>query len=889
MPMPEWLGEAARRSRMLFSRRERFYRDMDEEMRLHRDLRAQEIEAEGASAEEARYAAQRRFGNSLRLREEMDQAWGWMWIDNLRQDLRHGWRMLRRSPLFTLIVVLTLGLGIGANTAIFSVIYAVLLRPLPYPHPEQLVNIFETNLRQGIKAAGCSYQDFQELQRSGIFTSAAGAQRHDLTLTGIGGPAVVTTVSLTPSIFPLLNATPLEGRYLLPADGKKGSAPTVVLSEGLWRTRFGANPDLLGHSIRLDQKGFTVVGIMPAGFRVPLLGDDQQIWIPLVHDPLFGSWIPNRGLHWLRVVGRLPAGASLPKTQSKAEAVSRALAREFPAENSGWAARVLPLRGSIVEDVRTPLLVLLGIAGLVLLLACVNIANLLLARATSRAREMALRHVFGAERGRIVRQLLTESAILGLLGAILGVVLAYGAAHILVSLLPSDFPAAQHVQLNAWVLGYALLISLAASLGFGLAPALLTANSSLQANLKEGSSRSGSNRGRLRMRGLLTRAQIAMAMVLVAGAGLLVRSLVRMTSVNPGFNAAHLVKAEISLPRYQYTTPQQWSQFAKTLLERTQAQPGLNESALGVPLPVADSSVNLRFSIARHAAPAPGAAQSADYVSVSPKYFRVMGIPLLRGRTFSASDSPMAARVAIVSESFARRYFPGENPLGQKLVFGFPLSSNSAREIVGVVGDVRDARLNQEPGPMMYVPFAQAPFWGGELVVKSRLSRAAVVKTIHQVVASIDPELPVTDVASMPDILTDSVSQPRVRTWLVCTFGVLAVLLAVAGVFGVVSYSVASRSQEFGVRSSLGASPASIRNMILKEGLWLASAGLAAGVVAALGLARFLKGELYGVATYDPITFAAGAALLAAAALAACYIPARRAMRVDPMVALRYE
>jgi predicted permease len=884
------LVEMLRRSSRLFSRREAFDREMEEEMSLHRELRAREIRDEGEiDSENARNAAQRKFGNTLHVREEIHRAWGWTWIDDLGQDLLYAFRLLRKAPGFTLMVVVTLALGIGANTAIFSVVNAVLLQALPYTRADQLVSIFESNLHEGVTATGCSYQDLKELRDSGVFADVAGVQRHDLTLTDAGDPTVVSTVVVTPEIFSVLNVPPLAGRYLFSDDEKTGAAPVVVLSEGLWRNRFGADPGLVGRSIHLDQQGYTVVGIMPAGFRVPVFGAHQEIWIPLAQDPLFGSWLPRPGGHWLRVVGRLKPGTSLATVRPQTDAVTQRLAEEYPEQNAGWNIKLAPLQTVIVGEIKTPLLVLLGAVGLVLLLACVNIANLLLARSTFRTREVALRQAFGAGRARIVRQFLTESAVLGLMGAVLGVVIAWFSLHALSSLLPADAPAARPVQLDASVLGFSLLLSLLASVGFGLAPALFTAHSNVQGNLKQGSAQAGSDKGRLRLRNFLTGAEIALAMVIVVAAGLLVRSLIRMTEVDPGFQPEHLLKAEVSLPRYQYKTPQQWSAFSDALLQRIQAQPGMENTAVAVPLPIANGFVNLTFVLPDHAPLPPGESNSADYVSVTPKYFAVMGIPLLRGRLFITDDSISSPRVALISESFARRYFRNENPVGKKITFGFPPDVNITREIVGVVGNVRDVGLTQEPGPMMYVPFSQAPFWGGVLVVKSTLPASAVAGAIRQMVASIDKNLPVTDIETMPSVLDASVAQPRFRTWLLSAFGVVALLLAAAGIYGVVSYSVASRTREFGVRASLGASPGSIAKLVLKEGIALAAAGLAAGLCAAVVLGRFFRSELYGVGAYDPITFVVSVAVLLAVAMAACYIPARRAMRVDPMVALRHE
>ena len=882
-----WVYTIPLRLRSLFQRQETD-QELNEELSYHIQRKTEEYVSKGMSAADARRAALIEMGGIDKVTEQCRSARRVSALQDFVQDVHYTLRLIRKSPGFAAVVILTLALGIGANTAVFSVVYAVLLRSLPFPYSEKLVGIFQTNEHEAVKERGTSYRDLQALQESGVFTAVAGTTRHNLTLTGAGDPTVVTTVGVTPQMFPVLDIAPLAGRYLLPDDENQGAAPVVVLSEGLWRTRFAANPNVVGRSINLDQRAFTIVGIMPATFRVPIFGPHQEIWIPVSQDPLFSTFIPKPGQHFLGVIGRIHEDSTLLSAQSQADAVSARLASQFPQESAGWRIRLVPLQQAIVQDLRTPLLVLLGAVGFVLLLACVNIANLLLARASSRTREIALRQALGAARTRIIRQLLTESAVLGSIGAILGVALAYGTAQALISLLPSNAPGIETVRVDGWALAFAILIALAAITGFGLAPALLAARSDMQRDLKEGAGQSGSSGGRVRARSFLVGAEIALAMVLVVAAGLLVRSLASMTSIDPGFQTAHLLKAEVSLPRYQYSTPQQWTAFSHTLMERIQAQPGLKESALAVPLPLANPPATVKFSIADHPS-APGMPNTADFVSASPDYFRVMGIPLLRGRIFTAHDSASSPLVTIISDSLARSYFRDENPIGKRLVFSFGPNPPMAREIVGVVAGVRDAGLAKEPGPMMYVPFDQVPFWGGELVVKSSLAPSAIVSSIRQVVASIDKDLPVTDIASMPDVLDESVAQTKFRTWLLGVFGVVALLLAAAGVFGVVSYSVASRTREFGVRAALGASPAAIGKTVLSQGVGLAVMGLGVGMAAAFGLTRFLRGELYGVAPYDPVTFAVSGAVLLGVALLACLIPAWRAMWIDPMITLRCE
>jgi putative ABC transport system permease protein len=864
--------------------------DFEHELETHLEMLTDENARRGMAPEEARRTARIRLGGLTQLKETNRELQGLPALETFLQDTRFAFRMLRKNPGFTGVAVLTLALGIGANTAIFSVVYAVLLKPLPYAKSDQLYNVFEVQPQDGITGTGWSYANFADLRaQNRIFSEMAGSQKHQLTLTGRGEPSVVNTSVVTPELFSLFGEQPLAGRLLFSEDGKPGAPPVVILSENLWRGVFGADPKIIGSSINLDQRSFTVVGIMPAAFRFPFLTKSEQLWIPLVQDPLFGSWMPRRGGHWLQVTGRLKPGVSMAQAQAELNAISARSAKEFPAENGGWQIRMVPLQTMVVGSVKSPLLVLLGAAGLVLLIACANIANLLLTRATSRAREIAVRTTLGAGRRRIVRQLLSETAVLGLLGGLTGIALAYWGVQGLSSLLPPTVPQVNAIRVDNVALGFALLLSLIASGIFGLAPALFATTSNLQASLREGGGRSGESRNRRRARSFLAAGEIALATVLLVAAGLLLRSFAKLMSVSPGFDVQHIVKADISLPRFQYSTPQQWTAFSDELLARIQAEPGLQDSAVAVPRPIADGTINLGFDIVGTPPSSAGTSRTANYVSVSPEYLRVMEIPLLAGRFFNKHDVPSAARVSVISQAMARLYFPNQDPLGKRLVFGFPPDGGVVREIVGIVGDVRDVALGQDPGPMMYVPFAQAPFWGANVVVRSALSPSSVATAIRQQVRKMDKELPVTDVAMMPDIVEASLSQPRSRTFLLGLFAAMALVLAATGIFGVISYSVSCRTNEMGIRVALGASRGAILWMVLRETLVLTFVGLALGVPSALAASRLVGHMLFGVSTNDPATLAVVACALAAVAALAGYVPARRAMRVDPMVALRYE
>ena len=864
--------------------------DFANELDSHLDMLADENIRRGMPPEEARRAARIKLGGVTQLKETNRELRSLPVIETFLQDARYAFRMLRKNPGFTAVAVLTLALGIGANTAIFSVVYAVLLKPLPYANPNQLVSAFQANTQEGVPEDGTSYPNFEEWRaQNHVFSDLSTINFHQLTLTGSGEPSVVNTCVVTPQHFALLDVKPLQGRIFYLDDGKQGAPPIVILSENLWRGTLGADPKIVGSSITLDKRPFTVVGIMPAAFRSPFINNAQDVWIPLVQDPLFGSWMARRGGHWLPVFGRLKPGVSLAQAQAEMDTISERLASEFPAENKGWTVRLVPMQKEIVGDVRTALLVLLGAVGLVLLIACANIANLLLTRATSRSKEIAVRTALGAGRSRIIRQLLSETAVLGLLGGVVGIALAYWGVRALSSLLPDNLPQLNAIRVDNFVLIFALALSAIASVAFGLVPALFVSKSDIQASLREGSSRSGESGNRRRARSFLAAAEIALAMVLLVAAGLLLRSFSKLTSVSPGFDAQHIVKAEVSLPQFQYSKPQQWTAFSDQLLAGIQAQPGLQDSAIAIPVPIADGFINLGFEIVGVPPASSSDSRLANYVSVSPNYFRVMGIPLLSGRLFNQQDIADAPRVTLISKALAQRYFPNQDPIGKHLNFGFPPNGDVSREIIGIVGDVRDKSLGDAPAPMMYVPFSQAPFWGANLVVKSTLSTSAVATSIRQQVQKIDKDLPVTDVEKLPDLLDASVSQQRFRTFLLGLFAAMALILAATGIFGVISYSVSRRTNEIGIRVALGASRSTILRMILRETLILAAVGLAVGLPCALAASHLIGHMLFGVSANDPLTLAAVAFALAAVAALAGFVPARRAMQVDPMVALRHE
>ncbi|HJW15434.1 MAG TPA: ABC transporter permease, partial [Thermoanaerobaculia bacterium] len=661
-------------------------------------------------------------------------------INSIR-DLRFAARTLRNSPGFTAIVLTTIALGIGANTAIFSVINAVLLRPLPYARPEQLVAAFQTLPSQGISSNGVSYLNFSDWAAQAHSFGELGAIRmHDFTLTGQGEPALVAAGTVTSNVFALLGSTPLFGRGLVPSDDAPDAAPVAVLTERLWRERFGADPAVLGKTVHLDQQPFTVAGVMPALFKTPPNVPPAELWTPLSKDPVFEDLRQKRGGHYLTIVGRLKDGVSIAGAQAELATIAQGLARQYPKENEGWGVRLVPLSESLVSGVRTALLLLLGAVGFVFLIACANVANLLLARTSARAREFAIRTALGAGRSTLIAQSLTECLLLGLVGGGLGLALAFAATGALRAWLPAELPRVGEIGIDAGVLRFSFLASLVSAAVFGLAPALAASGASLPGALKEGSAGAGNSRGKKRLRNTIVAAETALAFVLLVGAGLLAKSFVRLQSVPLGFDPSRILTAGMSLPRTQYSKPEEWLGFYTTLVERLEARPGVEGVAASLPLPLYGAGMNFAFKIEGRAETS-GSDLAANYTAATSSYFRLLKIGLLQGRLLTEQDGAGSPKVCVISQTFARRHFPGANPIGQRLVFGF--KQNVPHEIVGVVADVRRDGLGVVSRPEMYVPFAQEPWWAAYVVIRTSGDPMRLAAVLRNEVRGLDPTLPI--------------------------------------------------------------------------------------------------------------------------------------------------
>jgi len=806
---------------------------------------------------------------------------------NVWQDLRYAFRLLAKSPGFTVLAVITLGLGIGANTAIFTVVNAVLLRPLEFRDPSRLVIAAEKSNFPTVSTSYQNYVDWRDQSHS--FESLEATRGATITLTGDGEPERLNVRMATAPIFPLLGVNAVLGRTFLAEEDRAGGAPVVLLSHGLWQRRFGGSRGVIGKPVTLDSQPYTVVGVLPSGFE---LLQPADVFLPFT--PWAKSLPDDRNWHpGIIVIGRLKEGVSREQARTEMVAITKRLEEQYPLYNTGTSADVVGLQEQLVKNVRPALLLLLGAVAAVLLIACVNIANLLLARAASRGREVAIRTSLGASRWRVTRQLLTESILLSLGGGIFGLLLANAALGPLVKLSATTLPAVFTVGLDRWVLVFTLGVALLTGLLFGIVPALRTAKLDLRETLNEGSRGSTAGPGQHRIRGALVATEIALAMLLLVGAGLLLRSFSRLQDVPPGFQADHLFVADIPLSQTAYAKPEQRYEFFDRLVERARSLPGVRSAGAASFLPVSGGGSVIHFNIVGKPPKSPHDFIAAGYRAVTPKYFETLGMPLEQGRFFTAADNDKAPAVVVINATMARTFFPGENPLGKHLQLGATFEPDvPAMEVVGVVGDVRQG-LGVDPQTEMYLPYRQAdkllPVFQLSMVLRTAADPLLQASALRSALAEIDPNQPLVKVRTMEENMAATVAQPRFRTWLIGIFAAVALVLAGVGVYGVMSYTVTQRTNEIGIRVALGAQPEDVFRIVVGEGLRLALLGVGAGIAAALALTRLLQSFLFGISAYDPLTFGGVALLLTLVALAACFFPAHRATLVDPMIALRYE
>ena len=862
-------------------------RELAAELESHLAMHVEDNLRAGMTAEEARRQALIKLGGVAQVAERCRDRRGVPLLENLVRDLRFGARTLRRNPVFTAVAVLTLGLGIGANTAIFSVINAVLLRPLPFPRPGDLVLVWATNAETGNTEDVATYPDFADWKaRSRSFERLAAFTTRGMTIAGGDQAEMAEAVQATPGLLETLGVSPALGRTFRPDDGEIGAPRVALLSDSLWKRDFGGRADVLGRTIRANEEDYTIVGVLPADYGFSFSsGPLEQIYVPLVRDP-------SRGHGFLWVLGRLRPRVSIRTAQAEMNLIADSLARQYPKTNRGGGARIVPLVDALARDGRTGLVILLGVVTLVLLIACTNVANLMLARGAARRRELALRATLGAGRARLLQQSVIESVLLAVAGGALGLLLANWTARLLVRLLAQSFqiPRLESTSTDLRVLGFALLLSLATGLLFGAAFTPGAASRNLAAGLREAGRTAAGGLGGRRLRALLVVTEIALALVLLASAGLLLKNLLVMRATAPGFSTDRVLTASLWLPKHKFTnSPPRWSFFAD-LLTRAGTLPGVRSAALVADLPLDNGSDSMGFHIPGRPDP-PGHGFSANFNIVSPGYFRLLGIPVRAGREFTPRDTAGAPGVIVINESAARQLWPGEDPLGKVIALPAPDNVNLTLTVVGVAADVRQRGLGREPQPEIFLDYLQpAPAWSWlTLVVRTAPEPATLAGAVRKLVRSVDPTVPVMRVRTLDEVLAASLAQPRVYTLLLGVFAALALALAAIGLYGVVSYTVTQRTPEMGVRLALGAERGGVVRLVLRQALSLALTGTAIGLAITLAVSRLLTRLAPGIQPGDPWTLATVSALLIGVALAATYLPARRASRVEPTVALRYD
>jgi predicted permease len=884
-------------------RRKRKTSDFGAEIEAHIELETERLQEQGLSHEDARTAARQAFGNRTRAQERFYESSRWLWWDHFWHDLRFGLRMLRKKPSFTIVAVLTLALGVGANTAIFSIVNAVLLRSLPFSHPDRLVKIVANNQGVGAQDIGFSVPELDDLRASaGVFEQVAGMATGDTNLAGAERPERLEIAVVSPNYFSLLGTSAHIGRVFGPGDEVPGFAEAAVISDSLWAREFGRDPGILGRRVQIDNDPYTIVGVLPPGFRHPGTAvTDVEVWAATGFraDPYPK---PTRGLRVVYgAIGLLKPGISRQQAQARLDAFAAQLRAEYATDypaGSGWSIEAEPLQESLVGNVRPMLLVLMGAVVLIILLASVNVANLLLARASGRQREMAVRLALGASRSRMIRQLLTESVILSLVSGIVGVLTAMAALHF-VQFLPARIPRLAEVQMDWTVLAFALLVSLLAGLGFGLVPALQSSKAEIAVAIREGARGSGTSGKTNRLRGLLIASESALAVVLMVGAGLLLRTFWGLLQENPGFNPTRIVIADTRIPipnnpqLNRYAQPESLNTFVREVLRRVRTIPGVDLASMTTDLPVTHQSQRFPINIEDR----PDESRRglfSETTSVTPEYFKVLQASLVRGRFFAEDDQPGQQPVVIVDESTARTYWPDRDPIGRRLRIG---RAATWWNVVGVIKDIKSDGLDQFGDPHIYTPIYQFPeiqgvdfFIGAgplSVTVRTSLSATSLEPQIRREIKAIDPGLPVFNVRAMNEVIDSSLASRRFSAQLVGVFAVVALLLASVGIYGLLAYMVGQRAHEIGVRMALGAMPSTIGKMIVSRGVGLTAIGVGIGLLLSGIMAPLISSLLYGVRPLDPEVFLAVPLMVMVVALLASYIPARRAARVSPIVALR--
>jgi putative ABC transport system permease protein len=872
-----------------------------EEIAQHMELLYEELLEDGATAEEARRAILEDLRDNDLLAFELlrvEQApapeplilgndWRRHMFADLWQDLRFGARLLRKNYGFTLIAVLTLALGIGANAAIFSVVNAVLLRPLPFKEPDRLMIINETKLPQfpEFSVSPANFLDWK--QQSRVFERLVAVGPASFNLTGTGDPERLRGMRVSEGFCALLGVQPMLGRDFLPEEDQQGRNRVIILSHGLWQSRFGGDPAIVDRAITLDGQSYTVVGVMPSGFQ--FFDRTNQLWTPMAFTP---QQAQNRGGHSLAVIGQLRPENSLEQARTEMTAIAERLAAQYAEVNQGWNVKLTPLMEYTVRRIKPALLVLLGAVAFVLLIACANVANLLLARASNRQKEIAIRTALGAGRWRIIRQLLTESVLLSLAGGALGLLLANWGLEVLLKFVPQELPRMSDVSLDARVLAFSAAITLLTGLVFGLIPALQASRPDLHQTMKDGGRGSTEGGRRQFVRNSLVVLEVASALVLLVGAGLMAKSFMRLQEVEIGFNPEKALSVSVALPGNKYPQEERQIAFFQQLLERVAALPGVQSVGATSLVPLGGDDFILNFEVDGQPPPAPDDRQNTHYYSVSPDYFEAMSIPLLRGRHFTEQDTRDSLPVAIINESMANKIFPGEDPLGKRITFDLRAEKPAWFEIVGIVGDVKHYSPERPTTLQTYEPYTQQTFASMALVVRTTLEPGSLTAAIRRQVLELDPEQPISSISTLDQYVSSVLAQQQFSTLLFVIFAAVAMALASIGIYGVLSYSVTQRTHEIGIRRALGAQTSDVLRMVIGQGVLLAVIGIACGVGVALLLAKLTTSFselLFGVTATDPLTFTLIALALLGVALLACYVPARRAAKVDPMIALRGE